>query len=50
MTVVLNVTKTAEIDNVEFPSGPIALQYGTLPPKAAPGGAIKWRKVQVKPL
>jgi hypothetical protein len=50
MTVVLNGTKTAEIDNVESPSGPIALQYGTLPPKGAPGGAIRWRKVQIKPL
>lgn len=50
MTVVLNGIKTAEIDNVEFASGPIALQYGTLPPKGAPGGAIRWRKVQVKPL
>jgi hypothetical protein len=50
MTVVLNGTKTAEIDNVESSSGPIALQYGTLPPKGAPGGAIRWRKVQIKPL
>ncbi len=50
MTVVLNGVKTAEFDKVESPSGPIALQYGTLPPKGAPGGAIKWRKVQIKPL
>src|SRR5688572_1244440 len=50
MTVVLNGTKTSEIDNVESPSGPIALQYGALPPKGEPGGAIKWRKVQVKEL
>ena len=48
MTVMLNGTKTAEIDNVEFPSGPIALQFGNQP--KAPGGAIKFRKVQVKPL
>jgi len=48
MTVVLNGTKTAEIDNVEFGSGPIALQFGNQP--KAPGGAIKWRKVQIKPL
>ncbi|HEX5768206.1 MAG TPA: DUF1080 domain-containing protein [Burkholderiales bacterium] len=48
MTVVLNGIKTAEIDNVESSSGPFALQYGTLPPKGAPGGAIRWRKVQVK--
>ena len=50
MTVVLNGTKTAEIANVEFPSGPIALQYGTLPPKGEPGGAIRFRKVQIKSL
>ena len=48
MTVVLNGTKTAEIDNVEFPSGPIALQFGNQPKQ--PGGAIKFRKVQIKPL
>jgi hypothetical protein len=50
MTVVLNGTKTAEINNVEFPAGPIALQFGNLPPNAAPAGAIKFRKVQVRPL
>ena len=50
MTVVLNGTKTSEINNVEFPSGPIALQYGTLPPSGAPGGAIKFRKVQIRPI
>jgi Domain of Unknown Function (DUF1080) len=50
MVVVLNGTKTAEIDNVEFPSGPIALQYGSLPPKGDPGGAIRFRKVQIRPL
>jgi hypothetical protein len=50
LTVVLNGIKTAEIGNVEFASGPIALQYGSLPPKGEPGGAIKFRKVQVKEL
>ena len=50
LTVVLNGTKTAEIDNAEFLEGPIALQFGSLPPKGDPGGAIKFRKVQVKPL
>ena len=50
MTVVLNGTKTSEINNVEFPSGPIALQYGALPPSGAPGGVIKFRKVQIRPL
>ena len=48
LTVVLNGTKTAEIDNVEYPAGPFALQFGNLP--KAPGGAIKWRKVQIKEL
>ena len=48
LTIVLNCVKTAEIDDAQFLSGPIALQYGTLPPKAAPGGAIKWRKVQIR--
>ena len=50
LTVVLNGTKTSEIGNVESPSGPIALQYGSLPPKGEPGGAIKFRKVQIRPL
>jgi hypothetical protein len=48
MTVVLNGTKTAEINNVGSASGPIALQFGNLP--KGPGGAIKWRKVQVREL
>ena len=50
LTVVLNGTKTSEIGNVESPSGPIALQYGSLPPNGEPGGAIKFRKVQIRPL
>ena len=50
MMVVLNGTKTAEIDNVEFPSGPIALQYGSLPPQGEPGGVIRFRKVRIRPL
>jgi hypothetical protein len=41
--------KTAEIDNAEFLSGPIALQFGNLP-NNVPGGAIRFRKVQVRPL
>jgi hypothetical protein len=48
MTVMLNGAKTSEIDNVESPSGPIALQFGNQP--KAPGGAIKFRKVQVREL
>ena len=48
LTVTLNGTKTSEFDKVESPRGPIALQFGNLP--KAPGGAIKFRKVQIKPL
>jgi Domain of Unknown Function (DUF1080) len=50
MTVVLNGIKTAEFDNVASPSGPIALQYGALPPRGEPGGIIKFRRVQVREL
>ena len=50
LTVVLNGTKTAEVEHGQFAAGPVALQYGTLPPQGAPGGAIKWRKVQIRPL
>ena len=48
VTVVLNGVKTAEIQDGQFAAGPVALQYGTLPPNAAPGGAIKFRKVQIR--
>lgn len=50
LTVVLNGTKTAEVEHPQFARGPLALQFGSLPPTGAPGGAIKWRKVQIKPL
>jgi hypothetical protein len=50
LTVVLNGTKKAEIEHGQFAEGPIALQYGTLPPNAARGGAIKFRKVQIRAL
>lgn len=49
LTVVLNGVKTADIQDRKFAQGPFALRFGNLP-KDAPGGAIKWRKVQVKPL
>jgi len=48
LTVVLNGTKTAEINNAQFLEGPIALQFGNQP--KAPGGAIKFRKVEVRSL
>jgi hypothetical protein len=50
LIVVLNGVQTAKVEHSQFAQGPIALQYGTLPPKGDPGGAIKWRKVQIKPL
>ena len=49
LTVVLNGVKTVDVTDGKFPQGPFALQFGNLP-KDAPGGVIKWRKVQVKPL
>jgi hypothetical protein len=50
LTVVLNGIQTAKVEHSQLAQGPIALQYGTLPPKGDPGGAIRWRKVQIKPL
>jgi len=49
ITVVLNGVKTTEIDNAQFLSGPLALQFGNLP-NNVPGGAIRFRKVQIRPL
>jgi len=42
LTVVLNGVKTAEIDDSQHASGPIALQYGA--------GVVKFRKVEIRPL
>ena len=50
LVVMLNGAQTAQLEHDQFAEGPIALQYGTLPPKGEPGGAIKWRKVQIRPL
>ena len=49
LTVVLNGVKTADVQDSKHAQGPFALQFGN-GPKDAPGGAIKWRKVQIKPL
>jgi Domain of Unknown Function (DUF1080) len=49
LTVVFNGVKTADIQHSQFSEGPLSLQYGG-GPKETPGGAIKWRKVQIKPL
>lgn len=50
LTVVLNGVKTVDIRHEQFKEGPIALQFGNRPPKGDPGGAIKFRKVQIRPL
>src|SRR6267154_3603445 len=49
LTVVLNGVQTVNIQNGKMAQGPFALQFGN-GPKDAPGGAIKWRKVQIKTL
>jgi hypothetical protein len=49
LTVVLNGVQTVNIQDSKFAQGPFALQFGN-GPKDAPGGAIKWRKVQIRPL
>jgi hypothetical protein len=48
LTVVFNGVKTVDIQNGKYAQGPFALQFGNH--GKAPGGAIKWRKVQIKPL
>jgi hypothetical protein len=49
IVVVLNDQKTVDIQEGKFAQGPIGLQYGS-GAKDALGGAIKWRKVQIRPL
>jgi len=49
LIVELNGVQTANIHDSKYSSGPIALQFANLA-KGVPGGAIKWRKVQIKPL
>jgi hypothetical protein len=48
LTVVFNGVKTVDIQNSSFAEGPFALQFGNH--GKLPGGAIKWRKVQVREL
>jgi hypothetical protein len=48
LTVVLNGVQTATAQHSQFAQGPIALQFGNQGKE--PGGAIKYRKVQIKPL
>jgi hypothetical protein len=48
LVVVFNGVKTVDIQDGKFAQGPFALQFGNHGKE--PGGAIKWRKVQVKAL
>jgi hypothetical protein len=49
LTVVLNGVQTVNVQDGKHAQGPFALQFGN-GPKDAPGGAIKWRKVQIRSL
>lgn len=49
LTVVLNGTKTAEGRHGQFTEGPLSLQFSNRE-KGAPGGAIKWRKLEIRKL
>ena len=48
LRVIFNGIETVTIYDSKFASGPFSLQFGNH--GKAPGGAIKWRKVQVKEL
>ncbi len=48
LTVKLNGVVTAHARDGKFKQGPISLQFGNLP--KAPGGPIKWRKVEIMEL
>jgi hypothetical protein len=49
LILVLNGTKTVDVQHAQFTEGPISLQFSNRE-KGTPGGAIKWRKVQIRPL
>lgn len=49
VTVMFNGAVSAHMNNSQFASGPVSLQFGN-GPKGAPGGVIKWRKVQIREL
>jgi hypothetical protein len=49
VTVKMNGHVTVSMNNGRFPDGHFSLQFGN-GVKGAPGGAIKWRKVQVRTL
>jgi hypothetical protein len=44
-----NGVRTVQLKDSKFAAGPFTLQFAN-GPKDAPGGPIKWRKVQVRPL
>lgn len=45
----LNGEVTVSASNRQFASGPFSLQFAN-GAKDAPGGAIKWRKLMIRPL
>ena len=49
LTILFNNMKTVDVQHAQFAEGPISLQFGNRE-KGAPGGAIKWRKVQIRSL
>src|SRR5437868_6482109 len=49
LIVMFNGVKTVEVQDSKLAQGPFALQFGNRA-NDAPGGAIKWRKVQIKSL
>jgi hypothetical protein len=49
LVVEMNGVQTVNIHDSKYASGPFALQFAN-GPRDAPGGAIKWRKVQIRPL
>ena len=49
LVVEMNGVQTVNINDSKFRSGPFALQFAN-GPNNAPGGPIKWRKVQIRPL
>ena len=49
LTVVLNGVQTADVQNAQFAQGPFGLQFA-LGANNIPGGAIKWRKLQIREL
>lgn len=48
ITVVLNGQQTVDLTDSKFASGPFTLQFGNHGKE--PGGVIKWRKVEIRPL